>query len=99
MTSTTEGVADGHTPHPPARPWVLAGRFNRSRSHDHCRVLVAAALTGRPWAWWALVALAAAVLIVPTIAIITLRERAAGVIWLTVFAGIFLAEPLDRKLT
>ena len=55
-------------------------------------------MTARPWPWWALVVLAAAVLIVPTIALLTLRERALGVILATAFVGIFAAESLERAL-
>ena len=55
-------------------------------------------MTGHPWPWWALIALATAVLAVPTIAIITLRERALGPILATAVAGVFLAELLERRL-
>ena len=52
----------------------------------------------RPWAWWALVALAAAVLAIPTIAILTLQDRAFGPILMTAVVGAFLAELLERRL-
>ena len=52
-----------------------------------------------PWAWWALIALAVAVLAIPTIAILTLQERALGPILWTAVAGAFLAELLERRLT
>ena len=53
----------------------------------------------RRWEWWALVALAATTLTVPTVAIIVLRERALGPILMTAFVGLFLAELLERRLT
>ena len=55
-------------------------------------------MTGRPWAWWALVALAAAVLAIPTVALLTLRERALGPILATAIAGVFLAELIESRL-
>ena len=51
-----------------------------------------------PWPWWALVALAAAVLIVPSVALLTLGSRALGVILLTAVVGVFAAEALERAL-
>lgn len=52
-----------------------------------------------PWAWWALIALAGAVLAIPTIALLALQERAAGPILATAVIGAFLAELLERRLT
>lgn len=56
-------------------------------------------MTGHPWAWWALIALAAAVLIIPTVAVLTLQDRALGPTLLTAVIGAFLAEILERRLT
>ena len=55
-------------------------------------------MTGRPWPWWALIALAITVLAIPTVAVIVLRERALGPILATAVAGVFLAELLERRL-
>lgn len=55
-------------------------------------------MTRHPWAWWALIALAAAVLVVPAVALLTLRERAVGVILATAVIGVALAELFERRL-
>ena len=55
-------------------------------------------MTRHSWAWWALIALGVAVLAVPTIAIITLQERALGPILLTAVVGAFTAEALEGRL-
>lgn len=55
-------------------------------------------MTRHPWPWWALVTLAAAVLIIPTVAVLTLQERALGPVLLTAVVGTFTAELLERRL-
>lgn len=54
-------------------------------------------MTPHTWAWWALIALGVAVLAVPTIAIITLHDRAVGPILATAVVGAFLAELLEHR--
>ncbi len=55
-------------------------------------------MTRRPWAWWALVVLAGLVLAIPTVAVLTLQERALGPILLTAVVGAFTAEALEGRL-
>ncbi len=55
-------------------------------------------MTRHPWAWWALIALAALVLIIPTVALLALGSRGLGPTLLTAVVGAFTAEALEGRL-
>lgn len=55
-------------------------------------------MTRHPWPWWALITLAGLVLAIPTVALLTLHDRALGPILLTAVVGAFTAEALEGRL-